>query len=91
MEQLGSLLAVLNKLEYLCISNNKLEDMAVETLSTAISVSKSLKLLEMKFNNLTSKGIQHLIGELKRNHNSSLLFVEVAGNKLDKQTHEQLE
>lgn len=91
VEQLSSLVSVLNRLEYLCISNNKLEDMALETLSTAISMSKSLKLLEIKFNNITSKGIQHLIGELKRNHNTVLLFVDTAGNKIEKQTHEQLE
>lgn len=54
-------------------------------------MSKSLKLLEIKFNNLTSKGMQYLIGDLKRNHNGSLLFVDIAGNKVDKQTHEQLE
>ena len=82
---------MLNRLEYLCISNNKLEDMTLETLGTAISMSKSLKLLEIKFNNLTSKGIHHLVAELKRNHNSVLLFVDAAGNKIDRQAHEQLD
>lgn len=91
VEQLGTLLSVLNRLEFLCLSNNKLDDSALENLSTAISLSKSLKLVELKFNQLTSKGVQHLTGELKRNRNSGLLFVDLAGNKIDKQAHEQLE
>lgn len=87
VEELGTLLSVLNRLEYLNISNNKLEDQSLEIMTTAISMSKSLKLIEMKFNNLTSKGIQYLIGDLKRNHNGTLLYVDMAGNKVDKQTH----
>ena len=91
VEELGNLLSVLNKLEYLNLSNNKLTDRALEVLSTPISLSRSLKLVELKFNEVTSKGLKHLAGDLERNKNNTLLFVEATGNKVDKQTHESLE
>jgi Ran GTPase-activating protein (RanGAP) involved in mRNA processing and transport len=60
-------------------------------LAREIANSSSLKLVELKFNSLTTKSVRRLIEELKRVGNKTLLFVDLSGNKIDKVTFDELE
>ena len=57
------------------ISNNKIASEAFKRLVPAISASKSLKLIEMRYNLINSGDVDYLTGELKRAKNESLLYV----------------
>ena len=45
----------------------------------------------MRYNNISSPDIDFLVGQLRRNKNQTLLFVELSGNKIKKQTIDALE
>ena len=61
VEQLQKLIRDAHKLEYLNIGSNKLEDGSLDILAREIANSPSLKLLELKFNSLTTKSVRKLI------------------------------
>ena len=91
VEELCKLIRDSNRLEYLNFGSNKIEDGSLELLSPSISSSPSLKLIELKFNGLTTKSVQRLVAELKRANNRTLLFVDLSGNKIDRATYDDLE
>ena len=48
-------------------------------------------MLEVRYNNITSADVDYLVGELKRSKNETLLFVELSGNKIKKESIDGLE
>lgn len=82
--QLCALILNSSKLERLNISNNKISSESFRRIATQIANSNSLKLLEVRYNNISSPDIELLVAELKATKNETLLFVELAGNKIKK-------
>ena len=56
-----------------------------------IATSKSLKLLEIRYNSITSTDVDYLVEQLKNYKNDTLLFVELSGNKIKKESTDMLE
>ena len=54
-----------SKLERLNISNNKITSESFRRLASQFANSNSLKLLEIRYNNITSSDIELLVAELK--------------------------
>lgn len=79
------------KFERLNISNNKITSEAFKRIVPSITASKSLKLIELRYNNINSGDVDYLTGELKRAKNETLLYVELSGNKIRKESVDALE
>lgn len=54
-----------SKLERLNISNNKITSESFRRLASQFANSNSLKLLEIRYNNISSSDIELLVAELK--------------------------
>jgi Ran GTPase-activating protein (RanGAP) involved in mRNA processing and transport len=54
------------KLERLNISNNKISSESFKRIVPSLARSKSLKMLEFRYNRIDSSDIDYLVGELKR-------------------------
>lgn len=74
-DALGSLIARSAKLQRLNISNNKISGEGFSRLVYPLSESKSLKLLEIRYNAIGTSEIEHFVSELKNANNTALLFV----------------
>jgi Ran GTPase-activating protein (RanGAP) involved in mRNA processing and transport len=79
------------KFERLNISNNKIASEAFKRIVPSLAASKTLRLLELRYNNINSGDVDYLTGELKRSKNESLLYVELSGNKIKKESVDALE
>lgn len=88
---LGDLIEGSKSLARLNISNNKITGEGFERISEAIARSRSLKLLELRYNNIGDEDMKNFVRLLKDSGNDSLLFVELAGNKIKKDTVDTLE
>lgn len=62
-------------MERLNISNNKITSEAFKRLAPGLAASKSLKMLEVRYNSINSADVDYLTGELKRAKNETLLYV----------------
>ena len=72
------------KFERLNISNNKIGSEAFKRLAPGLAKSKFLKMVEVRYNSISSADVDYLAGELKKSKNETLLYVELSGNKIKK-------
>ncbi len=61
-DKLSSLIEISPKIERLNISNNKITSEAFKRIVPAIAASKSLRLLEVRYNNIGSGDVDYLVG-----------------------------
>lgn len=83
---MASALEACPKFERLNISNNKIGSEPFKRLVASIAGCKSLRMFEVRYNNISSADVDYLAGELKRSKNETLLFVELSGNKIKKES-----
>ena len=90
-DKLTSVLELCPKFERLNISNNKVTSEAFKRLIPGLAASKSLKMVECRYNQINSGDVDYLATELKQAHNENLLYVELSGNKIKKESIDGLE
>jgi Ran GTPase-activating protein (RanGAP) involved in mRNA processing and transport len=78
------------KFERINISNNKITSEAFKRIIPSITTSKSLKLFELRYNAVNSGDVDYLAAELRRSKNEALLYVELSGNKIKKESVDAL-
>ena len=90
-EVLAGVIEACPKFERLNISNNKIGSEAFKRIAPALAGSKFLKMVEVRYNSINSADVDYLAGQLKKNRNQTMLYVELSGNKIKKQSTDGLE
>ena len=80
-----------SKLERLNIANNKINNDTFARIVNTLARAPNLKLLQCRHNAIESSAIEMLTKQLKSENNETILFVELAGNKVKKETIQGLE
>ena len=81
-EEARSAITQLGKLEVLCLGGNGINDTNIDAVLAIVTCSKSLAKLDLRYNDLGSKGIQTLCEAISDGQCDKLSCIHLEGNKV---------